>query len=93
MVQIITGHNFLRYHQGLVDGAHDDDDYLCRLCLEDDETSSHVVADCIAVETARQDVFNTLDLGLPLTCSYRELAVFFKEADIQHLCDMEEDVE
>ena len=93
MIQIITGHNFLRYHQGLVDGAEDEDDYLCRFCLEDDETSSHIIADCIAMEVARQNVFLTQDLGLPLTCSYKEMAAFISEADIKDLWDMQEQEE
>ena len=61
MVQIVTGHNYLRYHSGLVDNLPDGSDYLCRYCWEDDETSSHIVADCPATEVARATVFQNTE--------------------------------
>ena len=85
MVQIVTGHNYLRYHSGLVDSLPDDSDYLCRYCWEDDETSSHIVADCPAMEVARATVFKTLKLAPPLSCSYSRLRKFFREANVTEL--------
>jgi len=45
LVQLFTGHNYLHRHESLVHGTEAD----CRLCLEDEETSFHVMAECPAL--------------------------------------------
>ena len=57
MVQIITGHNFLKRHDSLVNK---DDDNECRLCLEDTETSFHIVAECPALAEPRLRTLGTV---------------------------------
>ena len=47
-------HNYLRYHQNLVYGEAEDE---CPLCLEDTETSWHVVWECPAIARIRREVF------------------------------------
>ena len=54
MIQLITGHNFLKRHEALVNKSEDAD---CRLCLEDEETSFHVIAECPALARQRQQTF------------------------------------
>ena len=57
MVQIITGHNFLKRHDSLVD-KEDNNEY--RLCLEDTKTSFLIVAECPALAEPRLRTFGTV---------------------------------
>ena len=58
-VQLITGHNFLNRHESIVAGVEEEEDGLCRLCLEDEESSFHVFAECPALAARRLDIFGT----------------------------------
>ena len=85
LVQIITGHNFLKRHQALVD---EDDDNECRLCLEDEETSFHILAECPALAAQRLNVFGTPFLKqTSLEWTPQEIASFLRAADIGPLFD------
>ena len=55
LIQLCTGHNYLNYHQNLVHKDPADD--LCRLCLEDTEDSWHILMECPALGSIRQQVF------------------------------------
>ena len=84
MVQFITGHNYLNRHEALIDSQVDP---LCRFCLEEEETSFHIIAECPALAVAR---FNTLGaplLTLPLVWSVSQVASFLREARIGFLLD------
>ena len=84
-MQIITGHNFLKRHDSLVNK---DDDNECRLCLEDTETSFHIVAECPALAEPRLRTFGTLFLKQnALQWSSKEIASFIREASIGPLLD------
>ena len=61
-VQFLTGHNKLRRHKNLQDGINDP--YSCRLCLEEEESSFHVIAECQATQSLRTKIF---DLPTPST--------------------------
>ena len=54
-VQILTGHNYLRRHNSLT--APDEFNPACRLCLEEEETSLHIVSQCPALASVRNQVF------------------------------------
>ena len=58
IIRWITGHNFLRRHQGLVD---DEAALLCQVCQEEEETSSHIITECPGFRTLRNGY-----LGQPL---------------------------
>ena len=50
VVQLVTGHNHLNYHKhkmGLIPNA------TCRRCGRDDETSLHVLSQCLAIAGIR----------------------------------------
>ena len=55
VVQFLTGHNKLKRHKNIQDGVLDP--YSCRLCLEDEESSFHVTAECPAMQSHRSEVF------------------------------------
>ena len=55
LVQLITGHNWLNYHQHKIC---QDIDPLCRLCKEDSETSWHLIGECPALMERRHEVFH-----------------------------------
>ena len=52
----ISGHNFLRRHNNLVDKVNYPSP-VCRLCNLEEETSSHVIMDCEALGQLRAKVF------------------------------------
>ena len=54
LIQVVTGHAYVRYHQRLVYDTEEDE---CRLCNEDTETAWHIVSECPALERHRREVF------------------------------------
>jgi ribonuclease HI/retron-type reverse transcriptase len=84
-VQLITGHNFMNRHQALVDKTTDP---LCRLCLEDEETSFHIIAECPALAATRRELLGTPFLTNPLVWSVSQVAGFLREASIGSLLDI-----
>ena len=84
LVQLITGHNFMKRHESLVN---EDTDNECRLCLEDEETSLHIMAECPALARVRQQVFGTPFQSTPLQWSTKEIVSFVREASIDSLLD------
>ena len=55
LVQFFTGHNKLKRHKNLQNGV--EDPHSCRLCLEEEESSFHVIAECPAMQSLRSRVF------------------------------------
>ena len=84
LVQLITGHNFMKRHESLVNS---DEDNECRLCLEDTETSFHVMAECPALARERLEVFGTPFQSTPLRWSTRQVVSFVRETSINSLLD------
>ena len=56
VIQLISGHNFLRRHEALV---HPGQDSSCRLCGEKEETVFHLVIECPRVRTFRINSFGS----------------------------------
>ena len=55
MVQILTGHNRLHYHESKVNTMQEDSS--CRFCQWEDETSWHLITECPAFWRSRMDIF------------------------------------
>ena len=81
-VQLMTGHNYLKRHTSLVD--HNDNN-LCRLCEEDEETSLHVAAECPALARVRRDICGSHVVEAPLKWSATRLISFLREAHVDEL--------
>ena len=84
MVQLITGHNYMKRHEALVNRTEDSE---CRLCLEDDETSFHIIAECPALARQRLMSLGRIILGKPLQWTIKEITSFLREAPIGSLLD------
>ena len=56
MVRAITGHDFRRRHQALMEGG---GITTCRLCNEGEESSSLLVDSCPRLQGKRMDIFGT----------------------------------
>jgi ribonuclease HI len=84
VVQLITGHNFLKRHEALMDPSKDPE---CRLCMEDEETSFHVVAECPALAAVRYRTFGAIHLDAPLDMSVSGVCLFLRETFIGKLLD------
>jgi len=91
-VQVITGHNFLRRHSALV--ARDPDEELkdCRLCLEDEETTHHIVAECPALALTRRQIFGSDYLTVPLKWS-PQLTMFLRGRPIGVMLDYDSEAD
>jgi hypothetical protein len=59
LIRIFTGHNALFYDRHNIDNEISS---ICRFCLEEDETSWHVIAECPAFSNPRREIL----LGMPL---------------------------
>ena len=55
MVQFLTGHNRLNRHTNLLTNVIDI--YSCRFCLEEEESSFHVIAECPALQPYRYKIY------------------------------------
>ena len=82
--QLITGHNFMNRHQALVDKTTDPE---CRYCMEDDESSFHIIGDCPAFAVQRWAAFGAFTLTHPLKWSPAVLT-FIRNTQIEHLLDL-----
>ena len=83
LVQFLTGHYKLKRHKNLQDGIHDP--YSCRLCLEEEESSFHVIAECQATQSLRTKIF---DLPThPPDRRVSQVARFLKESSIGNMLE------
>ena len=54
VTQLLTGHNRLKRHEAIVTNSNEND---CRLCLEDIESSWHILGECPALWRERRHAF------------------------------------
>ena len=88
IVQLVTGHNFLRYHQNLINN---DINPLCRMCCEADETSYHIVCKCPAFWKLRADVFKTYETIDNLEWSGRQVLKLVSNPQLASLLEGEDE--
>ena len=81
IVQLLTGHNRLRYHESKMS----DVDPTCRLCLEDMETTWHIFTDCPALWRERKDIFQVPFLDNDLKWTVKQFVNFTKRCKIYEL--------
>ena len=69
MVQIITGHNYLRRQQHIIDVANKEEgeDPTCDLCNDGEQTSQHILGECGALASLRIKHFGTAYMLPPFT--------------------------
>jgi ribonuclease HI len=53
MIQLFSGHNYFNRHKNLL---HETESAICRLCLEEEESSEHLLCDCPALNELRFEV-------------------------------------
>ena len=80
-VQMITGFNRLNYHESKISGVNP----TCRLCLEEEETSWHIISECPALWSLRQNSFGTFFLEEPSNWKPHQLQKFLKSPSILEL--------
>ena len=85
-IQYITGFNRLYKHQKACNRM-EDIDSTCRLCLEDEESAWHVVAECPAICHLRADAFNVQLLQPESSWTPRQLVHFITA--LQESTDLE----
>lgn len=56
VAQFVTGHNWLRRHDSIVNPNADP---LCRLCQEAEESAFHIIGECPALWRSRREIFKT----------------------------------
>ena len=82
MVQMITGHNRLNRHESVVNH---EGDPTCRLCLEDEETSWHIISECPALWRNREQIFGQKFLDLNPEWNVNQLQKFAIAAKLEKL--------
>ena len=90
MVQFITGHNKLKRHKNIQDGILDP--HSCRLCLEEEESSFHVIAECPAMQIHRTEVFKQpipKNLPNPPDWTLSQVEKFLKVSPVGRMLDQE----
>ena len=86
MCQLITGHNYMRRHEGLVNHL-EGEQLLCRLCGEEEETSYHIIGECDALATQRLANFGLITQSHRLVWSLSQVSGFIREANLEDLID------
>ncbi len=90
LVQFLTGHNKLKRHKNLQNGVNDP--HPCRLCLEEEESSFHVIAECPATQSVRTRVFELLtpiDLPIPPDWDLDQVIRFIRQSPVGDMLDQE----
>ena len=86
LVQFLTGHNMLKRHRNIQKGI--DDPESCRLCLEEEESSFHVIAECNAMQSYRTEIFHTLNnLPNPPVWTIQQVEDFLKKSPVGNMLD------
>ena len=93
LVQLITGHNYAKRHQFIIDSSNglvhpvfDKHLALCSLCGEDEESSLHLLAECSALANLRLSIFGEHQLAPPFTnLKKSQLICFLRGAPIDAL--------
>ena len=66
MVQFITGHNYMKRHQSIVDYGYPEMlECWCRLCDDGEESSYHLLVECDRLHNKRRAIFHELELNPP----------------------------
>ena len=84
-VQMITGHNRLKRHESIVNSGVVD--ATCRLCLEEEETSWHLIGECPALWQQRGDSFESYQLNHPPDWKVPQFLNFLRKAKIAEIND------
>ena len=81
MIQFLTGHNKLKRHRNIQNNINDPNS--CRLCLEEEESSHHVIAECPATQYFRWKIFHTTTvLQNHPVWTVRQILEFLKESKV-----------
>ena len=83
MVQVITGHNRLYYHQSLMEPMQQDSS--CRFCQEEEETAYHLVCTCPRFWRSRMECFNDTFLEETPEWKVKQLLKFLKKMKMTEL--------
>ena len=90
LVQFLTGHNKLKRHKNLQNGV--TDLHSCRLCLEEEESSFHVIAECPATLQYRSRIFKLpapAILPNPPDWTVSQVNTFIKESPVGDMLDQD----
>ena len=90
LVQFLTGHNKLKRHKNLQNKV--EDPYSCRLCLENEESTFHVIAECPATQSVRTKVFELptpMDLPDPPDWDVSQVVRFLRESPIGDMLEQD----
>ena len=83
MVQVLTGHNRLRYHESKISSI--EVNSSCRFCQWEEETSWHLIGECPFFWRSRRDIFNETVLENPPDWNVTQLMKFVKKTKMNEL--------
>ena len=89
MIRAVTGHSFMKRHQNKI--INDEDDTLCRLCMEEDETPHHIITECPVLLHRRKDYFGKMFLNELFTTWRVQDMIQFLDASIIRELEQEDD--
>ena len=89
-VRHLTGHSFLRKHNRLIGETEHEE---CRLCLEDEESSWHILAECPALTRQRIRHLKLDTLAAVTKWNARQMIAMLKIQEVIDLEQIGEDIE
>jgi len=78
IIRWLTGHNFLRRHANIINPIHYSNP-KCRLCGMDEETSSHILTDCMALDFERFQLMKSGHLPHPYRWKLKQVSNFLEK--------------
>ena len=87
VVQICTGHNYMKRQQHIIDTANKvkSDGPVCTLCKEGEMTSQHIIGECGPLNSLRESTFGFPQLSPPFLLSKTALVNFLRKVPIDEL--------
>ena len=84
MVRALSGHDFRRRHEGIVNKT-TENEMQCRNCEEDQETASHVIMDCPVFTTLRAQAFGSYSADVSQVWTVHTLSRFLSAYPIAEM--------
>jgi len=86
LVQLLTGHNFLRRHEAKVNNSQDTQAALCRFCdWGEKETTEHIIGRCPVFVLQRLEHFDSIIMEPPFTWQLSHLLSYLRSTKLEHL--------
>jgi ribonuclease HI len=84
IIQFLTGHNRMNRHESIIDPSKSK---TCRLCLEGEESSAHIMFDCPTLQQHRADIFQARFLQTTMEWNPQQIKRFLSREKLVEMLE------